>query len=196
MAQNFQSSFIPSGPMTEEKVFKQKKAGILGVLAVSLFITSIIAAVAIYVYKGMVQSDIQNMESELALAEKSIDNKSIADMSQFGKKLGVVKNIISKHQAISGFINSLASSTVSTVQFIEFNYGDIKDGTLSVSLRGRASSYAAVALQESVFSKTKYFKSTAFSGLNLTTDGLVSFDLTILIDPQISIYASQSNINI
>ena len=56
MAQNFQSSFIPKGPITEE-VFKKKKAGILGILAVSLFISSIVISVAMYVYKGIIKSD-------------------------------------------------------------------------------------------------------------------------------------------
>jgi hypothetical protein len=194
MAPNFQSSFIPKEPMTEETVFKKKKAGILGVAVVTLFIISIIGAVGMYVYKGMVNSDIQNLESQLALAEKGIDKKSINDMSNFSKKLDTVNNIITKHQVISGFLNNLSSSTVSSVQFIEFGYGDLKGSSLTVSLKGKANSYSAVALQESIFSKNKYFGSMSFSNLNLTSDGMVSFDLTIIVDQKISEYAPEPNI--
>jgi hypothetical protein len=189
MASNFQSSFIPKEPMTEDKVFAKKKTGVFGVLAVSLFIISIIAAGAVYFYKGVVNGEIQGLESQMAAAEKSIDTKSINEMSQFAKKLQMTKDIVAKHRVVSGFLNYLSSTTVSTVQFTDFSYGDSKDGGLAVSLKGTTNSYASVALQESVFSKTKYFKTISFSGLNLNQNGTVSFDVKIDVDKQISTYA-------
>lgn len=189
MASNFQSSFIPKEPMTEEKVFKKKKAGILGVLAVSLFVTSIIGSIGMYVYKGIVKSEIQNLESQLAEAEKTIDKKTIGEMAQFGKKLEIVKSLIFKHQVVSNFLSTLSSTTVSAVQFNDFSYGDMREDSLNVNLKGKAANYASVALQESIFTKTKYFKSVVFSNLTLADKGLVSFDLLISVDPQIAIYA-------
>jgi hypothetical protein len=189
MAPNFQSSFIPKDPMTEEKVFKKKKAGIVGVLAVSLFVTSIIGSIGVYVYKGMIKSEIQSLESQLATAEKSIDKKTIGEMTQFGKKLEVVKSLVFKHQVISNFLTALSSSTVSTVQFDSFSYGDTKTDSLSVMLQGKATSYASIVLQERVFSQIKYFKSVTFSNLSLSDKGMVSFNLAISVDPQIAVYA-------
>jgi hypothetical protein len=188
MAQNFQSSFIPKESATEE-VFKKKKAGFVGVLAVSLFISSIVISVAIYVYKGIIKSDIQNLELQLADAEKSIDKKTIDEMSQFSKKLTSAKTIVLRHQVILKFLDSLASSTVSQVQFTDFNYGSLEQSNLIIKIKGKASSYASLALQDNVFSQNKYFKSVLFSNLALTDKGLVSFDLTISIDPQITAYA-------
>jgi hypothetical protein len=188
MASNFQSSFIPK-ESAAEPVFKKKKTGIVGVLAVLLFISSIAGAVGIYIYKGMVKSEIQNLESQLALAEQNIDKKSIGDMAKFGKKLQIIKSLVEKHKVVSNFLGALSSSTVSTVQFTSFGYDEIKDGVLTVNLQGKATSYASVALQEKVLSEEKYFKSTTFSNLTLATDGLVSFDLTISVNPQISVYS-------
>jgi hypothetical protein len=188
MAQNFQSSFIPKGPITEE-VFKKKKAGILGILAVSLFISSIVISVAMYVYKGIIKSDIQNLELQLADAEKNIDVKTIDQMSQFSQKLSAAKTIVLRHQVISRFLGSLASSTVSSVQFTDFNYGNLEEGKLTVNLKGKAISYADIALQESIFSQDKYLKSMSFSNLALVDKGFVSFDLAISLDPQISTYS-------
>jgi hypothetical protein len=188
MPPNFQSSFIPKEPMTEE-VFKRKKAGMLGTLLVSLFIFSIILSVALYVYKGILKNDIQNLQSQLAEAEEGIDKKTINEMSQFGKKLDTAKSIVLRHQVISNFFDSLASSTVSSVQFTDFSYGNLEKDKLSVTLRGMATSYASVALQENVLSQNKYFKSILFSNLDLAEKGMVSFDLAISVDPQISAYA-------
>lgn len=187
MAPNFQSSFIPKESVTEE-VFKKKKAGFLGVLAVSLFISSIVVSVAMYVYERTIKDDIQNLQLQLADAEKNIDKKTINEISQFNEKLVLAKTLVLKHQVVSGFLNTLASSTVSSVQFAGFNFGNLKDNQLSVSLRGKATSYASVALQENVFAKEKYFKSVVFSNLRLADNGMVSFELVIVVDPKIAAY--------
>lgn len=188
MAPNFQSSFIPKESVTEE-VFKKKKAGMLGVLVVSLFIFSIILSVGLYVYKGIIKSDIENLQLQLAEEEKNLDKDTISKMSQFSKKLGVVRSIVIKHKVASNFLETLASSTVSSVQFMDLSYDDSKGGELLVRLSGRAADYASVALQEDVFSKVKYFKSTTFSNLGLGNGGSVSFDLEIIVDPKISVYS-------
>lgn len=187
MAPNFQSSFIPKESVTEE-IFKKKKAGMLGVLAVSLFVFSIILSVGLYVYKGIIKSDIQNLQLQLTEQEKSLDKETISKMSQFSKKLSVIRSIVSKHKVASNFLETLASSTVSSVQFIDLTYNESKNGELIVTLSGRATDYASVALQEDVFSKVKYFKSTTFSNLGLEDEGSVSFDLAITVDPKISVY--------
>ena len=75
MASNFQSSFIPKGSTTEE-VFKNKKTGIAGILAVSLFVVSIVHPRR----KGSYRTE---LESSLAAAE--IFNKSTS--KKFLKKI-------------------------------------------------------------------------------------------------------------
>lgn len=188
MAPSFQSSFIPKSPVTEE-VFKKKKAGILGVLAVSLFVSSIVISIGIYVYKGMLKNDIEGLQAELAQAENNIDKETINEMAQFGEKLNIAKLLVTKHQVISNFLSSLSSSTVSSVQFTELTYGNMQGSGLTIGLQGKADSYASIALQENVFSQNKYFKSLTFSDLNLSDKGAVSFKLDISVDPQISVYS-------
>ena len=188
MAPNFQSSFIPKEPMTDEKMFKTKKTGFVGILAVSLFVTSIIVSVGVYVYKGILKNEIQALESQLSESEKSIDKKTIGEMVQFAQKLQMAKSIVLKHQVVSNFLGALSSSTVSTVQFSNFNYGDIKNNSLTVNLKGKAANYASISLQENVLFQNKDFKSVVVSGLSLDDKGMVSFDFNISVDPQIATY--------
>lgn len=188
MASDFQSSFIPKDPVTEE-VFKKKKAGILGVIAVSVFISSLVAYGAMFAYKSIIKSDIQNLQAQLAQSEKNIDKKTIEEMATFSKKLDLVRTIVSKHLIVSAFLDSLASSTVNQVQFEEFNYTRMDDGSLTVKMNGKATSYASIALQEDVFSKNKYFKSVSFSNLTLAEKGFVVFAVSINVDPQIAVYS-------
>jgi len=192
MAPGFQSSFIPKGPVTDE-VFKKKKAGVFGVLSVSLFVSVIILSGALYAYKSIVKSDIANLQAQLAAAGESIDKETIDEMDRYSKKLNIVKSIVLKHQVVSGFLASLASSTVSAVSFSEFNYDGLKPEGLGVKMTGKTNSYGSVALQESIFTKNPYWRSVSFSNLNLSDKGTVSFDVSVSVDPQIAVYAPPSD---
>src|SRR3989344_3815503 len=187
-AKNFQLSFIPKNPVTE-RVFQKKKTGMVGLLVVSLFVISIIVSIGLFIYSGIVKSDIQSLGSQIVEAEKNADKESINQMSQFSDKLSAVKIIVNKHRVISNFLNAFASSTVSTVQFTSLNYGNLTGRGLAVNLKGKATGYSSIALQEDVFSHNKNFKSMTFSNLTLAEGGMVSFDLEILVDPQIATYS-------
>jgi|SRR3989344_240756 len=191
MTPGFQSSFIPKEPETGE-VFKKKKAGLFGMVAVLLFASAIVLSIALFIYRGMLKSDITALQTELVLTEKSIDKKTINEMSQFSKRLRLTQSIILKHQVISGFLEALSNETVSSVYFTDFSYTNTAEDNISVAMRGKASGYAAVALQESVFKKNKNFKSVVFSNLTLADGGLVSFDLNIALDPKISVYSLET----
>lgn len=187
MASNFQSSFIPKEPATQQ-AFKPKKTGFLGFLAVLLFLVSIAGAGGVFFYKSLLKKDVQELESQLAAAEKNIDKETINEMSKFSRKLSTVKSIVFKHRVVSNFIEALASSTVSAVQFTDFSFGDIKDEGLTVNLLGKALNYSSIATQENILYQNEYFKSIDFSNLALGENGLVSFTVKLIVDPQISIY--------
>lgn len=188
MAPGFQSSFIPKDPVTEQ-AFQKKKAGFIGVLAVSLFLSSVVIAVGVYVYQVMLKGDIESLKEELAQAEKSIDKKTIGELSDFAKKIDIAKKLVDRHHVVTNFLDVLSSSTVRSVQFSEFSYSGLKETELLIKLSGKADSYAAVALQDSVLSKVKEFRSLAFSNMGLNEKGSVIFDLEIKVDPELSVYS-------
>lgn len=189
MATDFQSSFIPKGPVTTDEVFKKKKAGVFGVLVVALFISSIVISGALYFYKGVLKNEIENMQAQLSNAEKSIDRETIGNMLDFSKKLETVRSIVSRHKVINAVMGDLASSTVASVYFTDFNYSTNSKGSLSIMMHGKAAGYGAVALQEEIFKQNKYFESVSFSNLSLDDKGFVSFDLSIVANPQIASYS-------
>ncbi len=193
MAPNFQSSFIPKEPITTNQVFQKKKIGIFGVLAVSLFVASIIFAIAIFVYKGMLNKSITNLETQIAAAEEAVDKETIDEMSRFSQKLEIAKSIVDRHKVISNFLGVLSSSTVSTITFDKFSYSELGSDGLTVNVSGEATSYGSIALQEDVFYKVPYFKSVDISGLTLSSKGTVNFNMIILVDPKIAEYNIDSN---
>ncbi len=187
MAQNFQSSFIPKGPLGESKPEK-KQGSFFGFLMFLVFLGSIVGAGGVYFYKSSVKADIENMKVQLVEAGRSIDQESIDELVEFSDKLGVVRTILLKHQVVSEFMNSLASSTVKTVYFKEFKYDSITPTSLTIGLSGVADSYGAIALQQDILSKKQYWKSVDVANLKLSASGGVEFDMDIVIDPKIVAY--------
>lgn len=187
MPQNFQSSFIPKGPLGESKPEK-KQGSFFGFLMFLVFVASVVASVGVYFYKSSINADIENMKVQLVEAGRSIDQKSIDELVDFSDKLAVVKTILLKHQVVSEFMNSLASSTVKTIYFKEFRYDSLTPTSLNISLSGVADSYGAIALQQDVLSKKQYWKSVDVSNLKLGPGGGVEFDMDIAIDPKIVAY--------
>lgn len=188
MAPGFQSSFIPKGPENQQ-IFQKQKTSVLSVLIIFLFVATMLLSAGMFFYKGMIKGDIDDLKSQLATAGESIDKKSIDEMVRYSQKLDIVKSIVLKHQVVSGFLSALASSTVSTVSFSEFYYNTQANGSLEVRMKGRTTSYGAIALQESVFTKNKYWNSVSFSNLTLGDKGTVTFEVLVSVDPQIAIYA-------
>ena len=191
MAPNFQSSFIPKESVVETG-FQKKSVGLLGFIAVCLLVVSILASIGLYVYKRMVTSDIASLKTELVESEKNIDKKTIDDMSVFSKKLDVVRSIVYKHQAVSNVLDILASSTISSVYFTDFNYERVEPNGLNITLHGKAINYGSIASEESILIQNKYFKKVTFSNLGLV-DGGVSFELLISVDPEAAIYTKQAS---
>ena len=187
MNQGFQSSFIPKGVAGEESA-KKKTTSVAEMLAISIFVLTVLASAGLFVYKSMLKSGIEDSRIQLANAGQTIDKVKIEEMSSFSRKMGLINSIVDKHQVISGFISSLASSTIRTVYFNDFDY-NIVQGELNVDMQGSADSYGAVALQEDLFKKNKYWKDVTFSNLNLAEKGRVSFKVSVSVDPEIVTYA-------
>lgn len=187
MASDFQSSFIPKGPVTTDGA-KKSSLSIIGILGVLLFVLALLGAGGIEAYKYMLKSDISALQTELANAESGIDKATINQMSDFSDRMDVVKSIVLKHRVVSRFLDTLSTSTVKTVRFSNLSFGSLTPDSLSVKLQGETNSYSSIALQEKIFSDIKYFKSMKFSNLGLQDAGKVMFDLDIVVDPAIAQY--------
>ncbi len=143
----------------------------------------------------MVKSQLDDLKNQLVEAEKNLDRETVKNMSDFSKRLNFAKNIVSNHVVVSNFLNHLASSTVGTVYYSDFAYDTSSPQGVAVSMKGLANSYSSVALQESVFLKDKYFRKVNFSNLALTDKGMVSFDLSVIIDKEAISYSPIIPIN-
>ncbi len=197
MAPNFQSSFIPKGPITED-VFKKQKTNPVSIIAVSLFTFTLIGAVSLYFYKNYISNNLNLIKISISDAKQRIDPNSINNMYEFNNKLQTAKLIIANHTSSSRILKEIASSTVVNIFLTDFVF-DIDDkGVSKINMKGLSSSYGAIAQQESVLLNNTNFKSVSISNISLVDKGLISFDISLTIDsallkykPTISVDSNQ-----
>ncbi|MEK7642238.1 MAG: hypothetical protein AAB392_00365 [Patescibacteria group bacterium] len=188
---NFQSSFIPKGVGGLSATIEPRKGtGFFGTIIVLLFILTLLTTAGLIAYKQIIKGSIVELRSELALAESTVDTESIDKMFAFSKKLTAAKGVVMRHRVVSNFLRLLEENTLQSVSFREFNYQFMPEGDINIILNGQAGGYSSLASQEGILSKIKDIKSVNFSELSLTEGGLVSFKLSILIDPSSAIYAT------
>lgn len=188
---SFQSSFIPKGSEggSIEQVFQKKKTSGFGVLIVSVFIIVLLITIGIFGYKWVTKNAIESLNTELALAEESIDTETIDTMVAFSKKLAAAREVVMKHRAVSNFLTLLSDNTLQSIAFDDFSYNLRGDGQLEVKLKGKALNYGSIALEDSLLSELKELKSIKFGDLSLVEGGRVSFGLDIIVDPSSAIYS-------
>ncbi len=194
----FQPSFIPKGNgggVIPDQVNQKKKSGLIGMLAVVLFVTVLLITVGLFVYNWSLSSSVESLKAEIALAESNIDIASLDKMAAFSNKLSVARGVVTKHRVVSNFLTLLKNNTVKSITFDHFSYHLMDDGQIVILLSGRASDYGSLALQESVLAKLKEVKSTEFSNLSISDKGAVGFNLSISIDPSSAIYAPPESVS-
>jgi len=187
MEQNFQTSFIPKKPiMTEEQSTPSKKPiGFLTLISIFIFLAVALASVGLYLYKGMLQKNITDMGTNLALAKERFEPAKINQLQVLGKRLESSNTLLSKHIAISPIFDTLQKLTIKTIRYTKFSYtfGNEKDSRINVKMSGQAIGYRSIALQSDLLTKDKNIINPAFSNLSLDDSGNVIFDLEFSVDP-------------
>ncbi|MEK7187122.1 MAG: hypothetical protein AAB690_02395, partial [Patescibacteria group bacterium] len=84
----------------------------------------------------------------------------------------------------------LESSTLKSVRFTDFSYGTSPAG-VELVMKGQARSYAAVALQSDLFTKSSHFKNPVFSDLGLDESGNIIFTFRAIVNPNLISYQKQ-----
>ena len=191
MEPKFQSSFIPKGPVGGTNAVSMapaKDKSILGIISWSVFFISLVLGVVVFGYKMFLNYSIDKMGRELEEARASIASEELDRFIRLDNRIVSTKQILSKHRSLSPLLEFLEESTLKNVRFTSFDYSLGKDGGTELLMQGQARGYAALALQADVFNKSKYFKNSNFSNLNLDERGDVSFSFTASVDPALVSY--------
>lgn len=182
-----QTSFIPKQPLVETSAPTARSFNLANFLTTIVFISSLVAAGGLYFYKGVLTSDITEMNKSLERSKAAFEPGLINDLQVLDKRLNSSKEILSKHTAVSPVFDALQELTLKSVRFTKFSYEGSKADAkkIEVKMSGQTSAtggYRSIALQSNKLAENKYFQDIIFSNLTLTQSGGVSFDLTFTVD--------------
>lgn len=185
MEQNFQTSFIPQKPVVKERTSSSQPVSIFLVISLFVLFAVLLATGGLYFYKGVMKSNITEMEKTLNLAKNRFEPAKIAELQVLDKRLRAASEILSKHIVTTPIFDALEKLTMKTVRYTDFSYelGTEKNASVKVKMSGQAIGYRSIALQSDLFAKNKNFIDPVFSNLTLDANGSVLFDLEFSVDP-------------
>ncbi len=192
MDQNFQTSFIPKKPLAEDRMERPKSVSVFLFFATVIFIASIVGAGAMYFYKASLTGQVEQMKADLKKAESAFEGDFIRQLQLTDKRIVAANAVLSNHIAVSPIFQELQNRTLKSIQFTKFSYAITGSGPtakITVTMSGKSQNYTAIALESAMLvDNNKYFKDPVFSNLAPNDQGMVLFDLTFNVDPQLVLY--------
>jgi hypothetical protein len=196
------TSFIPKTPFLKADKLDYRRAGLGFILKASivLFVISLTFFVGVWVYKEIVNRQIEELSISLGRARAVFDPISISEIEELSLSIPIAKGLLSQHLLPSRIFDILEDLTLKEIRFTSFDYaykpvqkdnilGPFRQNdipaAITVVLNGEAKNYMALAQQSEVLKRSAKISEFSFSNFNLTPDGNVSFALKIIFDNEL-----------
>lgn len=186
-----QSSFIPK-KQSEGRAFSSS-GGLFPFLASMLFVVALIASVSVFAYEKYLSGQIAKMDQDLSAARTAIQPELINQLVRSDKRIISATELVANHVTVSSFFELLQTITLQNLQFTAFSFGSAEGGSLTITMKGEARTYATVALQAKIFNDNENFINPQFSNLDLNDKGDVVFSFRSQINPKLISYTEKLN---
>lgn len=195
MDKEFQTSFVPKKTIQERDTSRRGGGGfggVLNLLALLIFIASLIGAGGVYFYRGSLQSKIVGYKESLARARAAFEPTLITKLQLLDKRMRASTTILSNHIAVSPIFSLLGEITLPTVRYSDFAYEFNKQNAnlVDIKITGQAKGYNYIALQADLFAQNNFIKNPIFSNFTLDQFGNIAFNLTFSVDKSLVVYES------
>lgn len=195
METRFRTSFVPKKALAvKTEVARGGTIHLFFALGVIVFLTALLGAGGVYLYKTILQSSIADKSIQLEKAKKAFEPVFIRDAKRLDARIRASRELTEKHIVASPVLALLSESTLQTIRYTDFSYAYNK-GQPSLTLTGEskgsdtASGYASVALQSDAYGEDERIREPIFSGLRLTQNGTVQFAVEARLDPALLPYS-------
>lgn len=190
-----QTSFIPKKPLAPAPPPPPSRgASLLLVASAFVFAGSLLLTVGVYFWGVLSERDIASKKESLERARSAFEPASIRKLERLSKRLQISKSILSNHLAPSELFAVLEEATLENVRFSSMDFSVDQTTNLgSLTMKGQARTYGALARQSDVFGKTAGVKNPVFGDLTLDQRGNVVFTFTAEVDPVVLRYQALLN---
>ncbi len=182
-----QGSFIPKQSLAAAS--RGNSLGLFFLLALLIFIMSLVGAGAASAYTYVLNSQIAEKDVQLQKDEGAFNAGTIQDLVRLDQRLTQARTLLQKHVSPSALLFFLSTITLERVQLTSFEFNLASNGGATVSLNGVADSFSGVALQSDQFGASKVLKNVIFSGISVNESGKVTFSVNTTVDPTLILYS-------
>lgn len=187
------SSFIPKEPVSTSVQGRSRKSkkpvNLFMLIALILFIASLVGAVGAFVYERVALARIEDKRTQLANVQDSLNSELISELVRFDTRLDKGQELIQNHIAVSPFFRHLEQRTLRNVRFTSLAFEKSSEGSgYGVVLDGVTESYANVAVQLDEFGASPVLRNPIVSNFGLNDVGDVTFTVSMNVDQSLISY--------
>ncbi|HEX5774947.1 MAG TPA: hypothetical protein VFY28_03250 [Candidatus Paceibacterota bacterium] len=185
------TSFVPKQPVaTTRRARNGTNLFLLGATLIAAF--SILLAAGVFGYEKYLESVHSKKAAMLTQAEASISRDTVEDFIRLRDRLVSAEVLLDEHVAMSQFFDLLESVTAQNVQFSSLEIELSPDRSAKITMKGRATTFNALAVESAAFAAEKRIRRAIFSGISAGEQGGVSFSLTAELDPRLVVWQGPS----
>jgi hypothetical protein len=195
MDTRLRTSFVPKKTLVSRGV-AQESGGIINPffsLALIVFFIATTLTGGAYLYKILLQKQIDTAKADLVKAKDAFQEKTIQEWKKRDNRLKVANELLNAHKIVSPVFSILETATLRTTRFLDFSFTSADSGDLNIAMKGEGLSYTSVALLSDSFNAQTRIKNPIFSGLALSPKGGVTFSFSGSLDPSLVSYKETFN---
>jgi len=176
----FKTSFIPKKPAPAIKEAKRRggSVSLLNIIVFIVFLLSITVAGGLYLYKAILDRNIEVMSQNIDRVKEAIEPELIESLAEADRRIESSRLLIDNHMVVSPIFSLLERLTLKSVRYMDFDYKILTEGGPTFSLTGEARNYSALALQSDALGSEKVIKEPIFANLSLNEVGNVTFNFS------------------
>ncbi len=203
METQFKTSFIPKKPITTSVDLGSTGSSshhtgrtIFSLIAILIFIGSLAAYSATFVWQYKLKNDIANQVTSLQTAKREFDERFVQEATRLNTRIKEGSKVLDNHVSPSSLYSLLEEYTLQTISFKQFSFIDNQDGTLGISGTGDAFRYESIVLQSDAFGKSGFLRNVIFTNLKPgENDQNISFTFEATLDPRLVLYRNSLPVN-
>jgi len=159
---------------------KKPLATIMFTLSIILFVAAALAYGGLWFFSGKTSGEIAQKKKGLEKTEEEfvLENRVIETQN----KINAFRDFLSRHRNTANILGFMEQKSHPGIWFDDFKF-DASQASVSVS--GVARDFIAIEQQRLIFTGEKLLKSVNLSGISLSEEEGVSFNFSLVFDPQI-----------
>jgi hypothetical protein len=181
------SSFIPtqeSVPSARDIDYGKSASDIFVLLGLIALVVAGAVSAGVFLYAQFATSKLAAEQDQLKLGQKSFSTDAITQLMRLDDRLRLGESILGSHTAPSVLFAILQETTLQSVQFTNLDYAQSTPNDIKVTMKGKARTVNAIALQANTFSRHAAIKDPIFQINEFTKDG-VTFTVTMMLNAEV-----------